>query len=117
MLFLMFVALLPFSAGLMSHLLVHPVSQLFYYGNQLAIAALLSVHWQYARSRNFIGDSRETLGLTQITSAATAGFAACLIVAMFLPGYSWMPLPIIVFASLIVSRLKKRRHSSPFSDT
>src|ERR1035438_9753478 len=38
LLFLMLVSLLPFSAGLMSHLLVHPVSQLFYIGNQLAIA-------------------------------------------------------------------------------
>jgi uncharacterized membrane protein len=116
LLFLMFVALLPFSAGLMSHLLVHPVSQLFYYGNQLAIAALLSVHWQYARSRNLVGDSRETWGLTQITSAATAGFAACLIIAIFLPGYSWMPLPFIVCGWLIVSLLKKRRHSRPFDN-
>ena len=41
--FLTFVALLPFSAGLMGHLLIHPVSQLFYFGNQLAIAALLNV--------------------------------------------------------------------------
>jgi uncharacterized membrane protein len=116
LLFLMFVALLPFSAGLMSHLLVHPVSQLFYYGNQLAIAALLSLHWQYARSRNLI-DSRETPGLTHITSAATAGFAACLIVSIFLPGYSWIPLPTIVFAWLLASWLKRRRYSRPVRDT
>src|SRR5258708_33158951 len=47
LIFLMFVSLLPFSAGLLGHLLVHPVSQVFYIGNQLAIALLLNVHWQY----------------------------------------------------------------------
>ena len=42
--FLMLVALLPFSGGLIGHLLIHPVSQLFYFGNQLAIAVLLNSH-------------------------------------------------------------------------
>jgi uncharacterized membrane protein len=39
LIFLMLVSLLPFSAGLMGHLLVHPISQLFYFGNQLAMPA------------------------------------------------------------------------------
>ena len=51
LMFLMFIALLPFSAGLMGHLYVHPVSQFFYFGNQLAIALLLNIHWQYAKWR------------------------------------------------------------------
>src|SRR5580704_3040747 len=49
LLFLMMVSLLPFSAGLMSHLFIHPVSQYFYIGNQLAIALLLSAHWHYVK--------------------------------------------------------------------
>ena len=83
LLFLMFVALLPFSAGLMGHLLVHPVSQVFYAGNQLAIAALLNAHWQYARLRGLLDDGEVVrvrrlswrIGLTAVF------FAACLAVA------------------------------------
>ena len=51
LLFLMFVSLLPFSSGLMGHLLMHPVSQLFYFGNMLAISLLLNLHWHYARRK------------------------------------------------------------------
>src|SRR5581483_11886763 len=51
LIFLMLIALLPFSAGLMAHLLIHPVSQLFYYGNHIAIALVLNVQWQYAKSK------------------------------------------------------------------
>jgi len=58
LIFLMFVALLPFSAGLMGHLLMHPVSQVFYIGNQLTIALLLNLHWQYARRKGFTIDSQ-----------------------------------------------------------
>src|SRR5271165_4463609 len=54
LIFLMLVALLPFSAGLMGHLLIHPVSQLFYFGNQLAIGVLLSIHWQYAKGNGLL---------------------------------------------------------------
>jgi uncharacterized membrane protein len=59
LLFLMMAALLPFSAGLMTHLLVHPVSQLFYIGNQLAIAALLNAHWFYAKKKGLVNDAPE----------------------------------------------------------
>src|ERR1700679_4300340 len=64
--FLSVVALLPFSAGLMNHLLIHPVSQLFYYGNQLAIAALLNAHWLYAKRRGLLesADARQISRLT-----------------------------------------------------
>lgn len=86
LLFLMFVALLPFSAGLMTHLLVHPVSQLFYIGNQLAIAALLNAHWLYARHRHML-DATDTGRIRQLTwrIGATAGFfAACMATAFIL---------------------------------
>jgi uncharacterized membrane protein len=55
----MFVSLLPFSAGLMGHLLMHPVSQVFYFGNQLTIALLLNLHWQYALRKGFTVDAAD----------------------------------------------------------
>jgi len=85
LLFLMFVSLLPFSAGLMSHLLIHPVSQLFYFGNQLAIAVLLNAHWLYARRRGLLDmtDAARIRRLTVRVGSTAAVFAACLTAAYF----------------------------------
>ena len=86
LLFLMFVALLPFSAGLMTHLLVHPVSQLFYIGNQLAIAILLNIHWFYAK-RKYLLDPSDPGFIRNITwriGFAGTFFAVCLLAALIL---------------------------------
>jgi uncharacterized membrane protein len=103
LLFLMMVALLPFSAGLMSHLLIHPVSQLFYYGNQLAIAVLLNVHWFYAKSMDVLesSDRRQIRRLTIRIAVTAAVFPACLITAVFLPAWSWMPLPVFLVGGAV----------------
>jgi uncharacterized membrane protein len=103
LLFLMFVALLPFSAGLMGHLLIHPVSQLFYYGNQLAIAVLLNAHWLHARSRGLVDntDARQIRHLTVQIAVTAAAFASCLIAALFVPAWSWVPLPVFLAGGLI----------------
>lgn len=87
LIFLMFISLLPFSAGLMSHLFIHPVALLFYFGNQLAIGLLLNLHWHYAIRRNLIADTEPAeaarLGFRVGTIAAI--FAACFVTAIFLP--------------------------------
>jgi uncharacterized membrane protein len=104
LLFLMFVALLPFSAELMGHLLIHPVSQLFYIGNQLTIAALLNAHWIYARSRGLLdpSDSAQILRLTVRIGGAAGVFAACLATAVFLPAWSWVPMPVFLIGAAVV---------------
>jgi uncharacterized membrane protein len=104
LLFLMLVALLPFSAGLVGHLLIHPVSQLFYFGNQLAIAALLNAHWLYARRRGLleIADARPITLLTLRIGVTAAAFTACLVTAVFVPGWSWVPLPAFFVGGVIV---------------
>jgi uncharacterized membrane protein len=103
LLFLMFVSLLPFSAGLMSHLLVHPVSQFFYIGNQLAIALLLNAHWLYAKRRDLL-DSAAPSQISRLTlriAMAVAVFAISMIVAFFLPAWSWVPLPVFLLGGTI----------------
>ena len=109
--FLMLVALLPFSAGLMSHLLVHPVSQLFYYGNQFAIACLLNVHWHYARRKALIHgyEPMDMFLLTFRTAQTAVVFGACLIAAVFVPAYSWIPLPVIFVGGLIFEWSRRHR--------
>ena len=83
LLFLLFVSLLPFSAGLMAHLLVHPVSRLFYIGNHLAIALLLNAHWLYARHKGLLdpSDPGSTRSITWRIASAAAFFAASLFAA------------------------------------
>ena len=84
LLFLMFVALLPFSAGLMTHLLVHPVTQFFYIGNQLGIAMLLNAHWLYARQKGLL-DSSDPGFIRSVTwriGGAAGFFGACLLAAV-----------------------------------
>ncbi len=107
---LMLVALLPFSAGLLSHLFVHPVSQLFYFGNQFAIACLLNIHWQYAKRKALLAGAKpsEMFLLTFRTAQTAAMFAACLIAACFIPAYSWVPLPVFLLGGFIVELTLKR---------
>jgi uncharacterized membrane protein len=96
LLFLMTVSLLPFSAGLMSHLLVHPISQLFYFGNQVGISLLLAAHWIYARKKRLL-DTSDGANLRRLTiriGTAAAGFSACLAAGALLPMWSWVPFPI-----------------------
>lgn len=107
LIFLMLVSLLPFSAGLMNHLLVHPVSQFFYYGNHMAIALLLNVHWQYAKRRGLTGGGAETVEERRLTlrvSTTVVMFAGCLIVAAILPMWSWVPIPAGMMAVAIAER-------------
>jgi len=106
LIFLMLVALLPFSAGLMGHLLVHPVSQLFYFGNLLAIAMVLNVHWRYAKRKHLLheDDRIETIRLNVRAGTAMAMFAGCFCTAIFFPAFSWLPIPLLLLGGLILER-------------
>lgn len=109
--FLMLIALLPFSAGLMSHLLVHPVSQLFYFGNHVAIALLLNVQWHYAKWKGLAAgaDPAEAASLSIRSWATLVMFAACLITSIFLPAWSWVPLGLLPPGVLLAERSRRRR--------
>jgi uncharacterized membrane protein len=110
--FLMLVALLPFSAGLMSHLLVHPVSQLFYFGNQFAIALLLNIHWHYARYKNLIAKDGERLEMSRLSwriGVTTAAFAAAIVAALVAPPFSALAFLICFLAGILLERLRRRK--------
>lgn len=111
LIFLMLVALLPFSSGLMSHLFVHPVSQLFYYGNQFAIASLLNIHWHYAKRKGLIHgcDPRDMFLLTLRIAQTAAVFAASLVAALFISTFSWVPIPMIFVGGLIIEWSRRRK--------
>jgi uncharacterized membrane protein len=111
LIFLMLVALLPFSAGLMAHFLVHPVSQLFYFGNQLSIAAVLSVYWIYSKRAGLV-DCAERRWISRMTlriHCVTAAFAACFGIAFVLPEWSWTPLPVFLIGAMVFEAVQSRR--------
>lgn len=112
--FLMLVSLLPFSAGLITHLFTHPVSQLFYYGNQLALALLLNLHWRYAMRKDFTSDAdpveRSRLGFRVGLMAAI--FAACFITSIFSPRYSWLPGILLAAIGRLMDLKRRRRRRS-----
>jgi uncharacterized membrane protein len=116
LLFLMFISLLPFSAGLMGHLFMHPVSQLFYFGNMLAIALLLNVHWRYAGSRGLLVDpeASEAARITLRIGMTAAVFAICMITAVVSPEYSWAPLWLLVIG-FVVERVRRRKQPTPLA--
>ncbi len=110
LLFLMFVSLLPFSAGLMGHLLVHPVAQVFYVGNQLMIALLLNVHWRYAKAKGFVdSDGGDADRLSYRVGHVAAIFAACLLTAVFAPEYTGVCFAVVLFGGLVVEWMRYRR--------
>jgi uncharacterized membrane protein len=107
--FLMLVALLPFSAGLMSHLLVHPVSQLFYFGNQFAIALMLNVHWHYARRKNLLAKDGERLEMSHLSwriGVVTAAFAAAIVAAIVDPPFSALAFLICFVAGVVLEHFR-----------
>lgn len=110
LLFLMFVSLLPFSAGLMGHLFMHPVSQFFYFGNQLAISLLLNLHWHYARRKGLVVEGAEAERLSLRVGLTAVVFAVCMITAWVAPEYSWAPLWLLVFG-FVIERWRRRRRS------
>ncbi len=110
--FLMMISLLPFSAGLLTHLSVHPVSQLFYYSNQLAIALLLTAQWEYARTRRMLAPNAPPQELQNVTwrlRALLAGFAAAVAVGVYEPTWTSVALVVGLLGGQVAVRLAKRR--------
>lgn len=107
LIFLMFVSLLPFSAGLLSHLLVHPVSQFFYFGNQLALALILNLHWHYALRRGMIAPDASVVELRRLSwrmASLAVAFASAIVGAAINPGYSLFALA----GAVVLMRVAKR---------
>lgn len=115
---LMFVSLLPFSAGMMGHLFVHPVSQFFYFGNLLAIALLLSLHWFYARRGGMAPTDSNAAAARRLTfriAVTVYAFLGAILTTALLPRYSPISLAVIFVAGVVLERISiargKRRAS------
>ena len=61
LIFLMFVSLLPFSAGMLGRFLHSQVAACIYYGNQFVIGTALFIQWEYARRHKLITEDVDPL--------------------------------------------------------
>jgi uncharacterized membrane protein len=92
----MFVALLPFSTGLLSRSLRNSTAQAFYFGNQLALGILLAVHWTMvraqAREADVSADERDQLRKLNRIYFFPPAYAIALAMAFIAPEWSFVTL-------------------------
>jgi uncharacterized membrane protein len=93
--FLMFVSLLPFSTGLLSRFLQNSAAQAFYFGNQLALAILLAVHWTMVRKQTqepASADERDQVQTLNRIYFFPPAYALALVVSLVAPQWSFVSL-------------------------
>ncbi|MGI8990763.1 MAG: TMEM175 family protein [Bryobacteraceae bacterium] len=107
---LMFVSLLPFSAGMMGHLFVHSVSQVFYFGNQFAIASLLYLHLYYATHARMAAIDSDPVAARRLTyriAVLPIAFGGAIATAFLAPMYSILCFAAVFVAGIAVERLSR----------
>jgi uncharacterized membrane protein len=104
--FLMFVALLPFSVGMLGHFLRNPLVQTAYFANQFFIGAALLLLWRAANSAKVIVDSdptdRRAFGIRLIS--LPIGALAAIVTAWANPTFSFYAFMMVMIASRVYTR-------------
>lgn len=110
--FLLFVSVLPFSAGLLGRYPFSRVAQMVYYGNQFAIGLPLAAQWAYAGKKGLIRDSlsprlryRLSGRLWLMPVATLAAFAG----AAWRPAYAAYGFAIVIVLGRLIMRRRERK--------
>lgn len=105
--FLLFMALLPFSVGMLGRFLRNPLAQTIYFGNQFVISLMLWLLWHSARSLGLLAEpaSQEAGKLNVRLTAVPIGAALAAAVAWINVTFSFYAFTFV----LIVARLLARR--------
>jgi uncharacterized membrane protein len=112
LLFLMFVALLPFSTALLGrYSLSNHVSLGFYFGNQLAISAVLLLHWIWAKQQGLIQQGMESERVSSGIWAIPVGSALALVASGIQPSFSFTAFTLGIILTRALSAGKKRRRA------
>lgn len=115
--FLMFVAGLPFSAGMLGRFPNQPLAYPFYFGNVLALGVMVNWHWHYARRKYMVDPEADLDLLVRITSrlrVIPAAAALALALGTLHPqvgaaGFIWVLLLEPFFERWRLSRLARSR--------
>jgi uncharacterized membrane protein len=87
LLFLMSIAVMPFSCGLLGHYLRNRAAQEIYFGNMFVAAALMGLHWIVAKKKNLINedDPRASRLMGQQLTFFPLGLGAAMVASYFSP--------------------------------
>jgi uncharacterized membrane protein len=111
--FLMFVSLLPFSTSMLTaYGLGQPVGQLFYFGNQFVLSALLSIQWMIATGKHLLKESDGSVKRRRFEILVTYQplvFLVAVVMALVAPGQAMTALAVTqVGIALLAKRLARR---------
>jgi uncharacterized membrane protein len=115
LLFLMTIALLPFSCALLGHFLGNVAAGEIYFGNMLAAAILLALQWQVARRKNLISEDEPQAAreIGQQLLFFPPALAAGMVVTPFNPKAGFYAMAAVLLSLRIWQRVMRRRTKSP----
>ncbi len=110
--FLMFVALLPFSTGMLGRFMRQSASQMLYYGNILGMAVTLEASWVYILQRGLAEDAPAdaaplTFRIAMLATASAVGLAF----AAADPDQSYLAFAAAIIAFRLAERIGARRRA------
>jgi uncharacterized membrane protein len=112
--FLLFMALLPFSVGILGQFLRNPLAQSIYFLNQFAISLMLWLLWRSALALRVIAEPRsaEAVRIGHRVTAIPIGSALAAATAWVNVTFSFYAFLLVVVASRVYSRKKLARMQS-----
>jgi uncharacterized membrane protein len=114
LLFLMSVAVMPFSCGLLGHFLHNRAAQEIYFGNLFVAAALMTLQWIVAKKKKLINadDPRASRAMSEQLMFFTLGLGAAMLAAYFKPEAGFYTLALALFGMRIWQRFSYRNQAT-----
>ena len=116
LLFLMTIALLPFSCALLGHFLRNVAAEEIYFGNLFAASVLLALQWQVARRKNLINSEDEPQAAREIGQQLLffpPALAAAMLVAPFNPMAAFYAMAAVLLSLRLWQRVMRSRTKNP----
>jgi len=115
LLFLMSIALLPFSCALLGHFLRNVAAEEIYFGNMLAAACLLALQWQVAKRKNLISEDepQASRDIGQRLLSFPPALIAAMVVTPFKPMAGFYAMAVVLASLRLWQRTMLRRIKSP----
>jgi uncharacterized membrane protein len=110
LLFLMSIAVMPFSCGLLGHFLRNRAAQEIYFGNMFVAAGLMALQWLVAKKKKLINedDPRASRAMGQQLMFFPLGLGAAMVAAYFKPEAGFYALSLSLLGLRIWQRISYR---------
>ena len=110
LLFLMSIAVMPFSCGLLGHFLHNRAAQEIYFGNMFAAASLMALQWLVAKKKKLINedDPRASRAMGQQLMVFPLGLGAAMLASYFNPLGGFYALTFVLLGLRMWQRISHR---------